>query len=87
MARLAKSAVCSFYTANWRTLNPNVGKNLSTPEPKKRTPKMQDIIDLDEAMTSHRDRAILSTSFCVIIMSPLGIVEASSPVLNWILSM
>ena len=53
------SAVKSFYKANWRELNSNVGKNLSLPEPKQRTPKMKDILELEDAMTTHRDRAIL----------------------------
>ena len=49
----------SFYKANWRELNSNVGKNLSLPEAKKRTPKMQDLLELDEAMSFQRDKAIL----------------------------
>lgn|GEM_PF-1390846 len=57
MAVLA--AVKSFYKANWRELNSNVGSNIESPEPKKRTPKMQDILELDEAMTYNRDKAIL----------------------------
>ncbi len=52
-------AVKSFYKANWRELNNNVGKNLSVPEPEKRTPKMQDIIEMEEAMAYQRDKAIL----------------------------
>ena len=53
------SAVKSFYKANWRELNSNVGTNIESPEPKKRTPKMQDIIELEDAMTYLRDKAIL----------------------------
>ena len=30
-------AVKSFYKANWRELNSNVGSNIESPEPKKRT--------------------------------------------------
>ena len=52
-------AVKSFYKANWRELNGNVGKNLSAPESEKRTPKLQDIIEKEEAMTYQRDKAIL----------------------------
>jgi hypothetical protein len=54
MAVLA--AVKSYYKANWRELNSNVGTNIESPEPKKRSPKMQDILELDEAMTYQRDR-------------------------------
>ncbi len=56
---LTLTAVKSFYKANWRELNSNVGKNLTVPEPKKRTPKLQDIVDMDEAMSYQRDKAIL----------------------------
>ena len=52
-------SVKSFYKANWRELNSNVGSNIESPEPKKRTPKMQDILELEEAMTYLRDKAIL----------------------------
>jgi hypothetical protein len=52
-------AVKSFYKANWRELNSNVGKALSLPEPEKRTPKLQDVIKMEEAMVYQRDRAIL----------------------------
>jgi hypothetical protein len=53
------AAVKSFYKANWRELNSTVGSNIELPEPKKRTPKIQDILELDDAMTLHRDRAVL----------------------------
>ena len=52
-------AVKSFYKANWRELNSNVGKNLSLPEPQRRTPKLQDIIEMEDAMSFQRDKAIL----------------------------
>jgi hypothetical protein len=52
-------AVKSFYKANWRELNSNVGSNIEMPEPKKRSPKIQDILDLDDSLICHRDRAIL----------------------------
>ena len=55
---LILASVKSFYKANWRELNSNVGQGIELPEPKKRTPKLQDIVELDEVMTSHRDRAI-----------------------------
>ncbi len=55
------TAVKSFYKANWRELNSNVGSNISTPESVQRTPKMQDMLDLDAAMMYQRDRAILWT--------------------------
>jgi hypothetical protein len=53
------NAVKSFYKANWRELNKNVGKNLSLPESQPRTPKLQDIMDMEETMTFQRDKAIL----------------------------
>ena len=56
---LLLASVKSFYKANWRELNSNVGQGIELPEPKKRTPKLQDIVELDDVMTSHRDRAIL----------------------------
>jgi hypothetical protein len=52
-------AVKSFYKANWRELNNNVGKNLSPPEPDQRTPKLQDVIEMENAMLFQRDKAIL----------------------------
>ena len=52
-------AVKSFYKANWRELNGNVGKNLTLPEPRRRTPKLQDIIAMEDAMSYQRDKAIL----------------------------
>ena len=52
-------AVKSFYKANWRELNANVGKNISSPESPSLTPKLQDIMEMEEAMTYQRDKAIL----------------------------
>ena len=52
-------AVKSFYKANWRELNSNVGTNIESSEPKPRTPKMQDILELEGTMTYLRDKAIL----------------------------
>jgi hypothetical protein len=53
------SAVKSFYKANRRELNSTVGKNLTPPEPEKRTPKLQDIVAMEEAMAYQRDKAVL----------------------------
>ena len=52
-------AVKSFYKANWRELNSNIGTNIESSEPKPRTPKLQDILELEGTMTYHRDKAIL----------------------------
>jgi hypothetical protein len=56
---MLKNAVISFYKHNWRNLNSNVASNIEKPEPKQRCPKMQDIEDLDNSMTSQRDKALL----------------------------
>jgi hypothetical protein len=53
------ASVKSFYKANCRELNKNVGQGIELPEPKKRTPKLQDILELEDAMTNARDKAIL----------------------------
>jgi hypothetical protein len=53
------AATKSFYKANDRELKSSVGKKLSLPAPEPRTPKMQDILDMEQAMTSQRDRAVL----------------------------
>jgi len=52
------NAVKSFYTANRRELS-KVGENIMRPEPKRRTPKMKDILEMEEVMTYQRDKAIL----------------------------
>lgn len=54
-----KSAVRGFYHANWRDLNPNAGEDITQPEPKQRTPKMQDLIDLCDNMTFKRDKFLI----------------------------
>lgn len=54
-----KSAVRAFYHANWRDLNRNAGENISQPEPKQRTPKMEDLIDLCDNMTFKRDKFLI----------------------------
>ena len=52
-------AVKSFYKENWRELNKKVGEKLTLPPAKKRTPAMQDLLEMDEAMMYQRDKAIL----------------------------
>ncbi len=56
---MLKNAVISFYKHNWRNLNPNVASNVEKVEPTKRCPKMEDILELDNAMPSQRDKALL----------------------------
>ena len=56
---MMKNAVISFYKHNWRNLNPNVASDVQKPEPKKRCPKMDDILSLENAMTNQRDKAIV----------------------------
>jgi hypothetical protein len=52
-------AVKSFYKENWRELNKKVGEKLTLPPAKKRTPTMQDLLEMDEVMMYQRDKAIL----------------------------
>ncbi len=52
------NATKSFYNANRRELN-KVGEKLTKPEPEKRTPKMKDILEMEEAMTYQRDKSML----------------------------
>ncbi len=52
------NTVKSFYNANRRELN-KVGENITRTEPQRRTPKMKDILEMEEAMTYQRDKAIL----------------------------
>ena len=56
---MRKNAVVSFYKHNWRNLNSNVASNIQKPEAKKRCPKMDDILELENAMTNQRDKAII----------------------------
>ena len=56
---MLKNAVISFYKHNWRNLNPNVASNIEKVEPSQRCPKMQDVEDLDNSMTSQCDKALL----------------------------
>jgi integrase len=53
-------AVKSFYSATrGRDLTPDVGENLDVPEAKKRTPSLPDCVDLENAMTSQRDKFLV----------------------------
>lgn len=54
-----RTAVFSFYEANWRNLNPNTANKLSYSVTKQRTPKLEDLIALEENMISKRDKAIV----------------------------
>jgi hypothetical protein len=55
----AKNAIKSFYSANWFALEPAAGEDITQPEPKQRSPEMQDLLELEQSMVSKRDRAIL----------------------------
>jgi hypothetical protein len=54
-----KAAVKSFYAFHRRSLDPSVAKDVVAPEPKQRSPKMNDLLELDAAMFLPRDRAIV----------------------------
>jgi len=54
-----KSAIKGFYHANWRDLNPNAGEDITQPEPKQRSPKMNDLVELCENMTFKRDKFLV----------------------------
>lgn len=56
---MLKCSVISFYKHNWRNLNPNVASNIQRQEPKKRCPSIQDVEDLEDAMTCQRDKSLL----------------------------
>lgn len=64
-----KTALLSFYQHNRRELASNTASNIVAPEPKKRCPEMNDIIALDNAMTTARDKFLVwflgSTAFRV----------------------
>ncbi len=53
------SPVKTFYRENHRELDSKVGKKLTLPQPEKRTPKLADVVDMDNAMSYQRDKAIL----------------------------
>lgn len=52
-------AVKSFYKENLRELNKKVGEKLTLPPAKKRSPSMQDLLEMDQVMMYQRDKAIL----------------------------
>jgi integrase len=54
-----KTAVLSFYAKNRRRLEPDTAENIQVPEPKKRCPSTQDLLELESAFTSLRDKALL----------------------------
>jgi len=54
-----KNAVLSFYAKNRRRLEPDTAENIQVPEPKKRCPKTQDLVELENAFTTLRDKALL----------------------------
>jgi len=64
-----KTAVLSFYKHNRRELASNTASNIVSPEPQKRCPEMDDILSLENAMATQRDKALLwffaSTAFRV----------------------
>ena len=53
------AAVKSFYVFHRRSLDPSVAKDVVAPEPKQRSPKMNDLVELDAAMFLPRDRVIV----------------------------
>ncbi|MGA2766959.1 MAG: hypothetical protein ABSF24_01410 [Candidatus Bathyarchaeia archaeon] len=54
-----KTAVPSFYAKNRRRLEPDTAENFQVPEPKKRCPSTQDLLELESAFTTLRDKALL----------------------------
>jgi integrase len=54
-----KTAVLSFYARNRRRLEPDTAENFQVPEPKKRCPSTQDLLELENAFTTLRDKALL----------------------------
>jgi hypothetical protein len=55
----ALTAIKSFYKANWRELNSNVGSKVEAPEAKARTPTLSDLVQLENSMASLRDKALI----------------------------
>ena len=54
------AAVKSFYKSNRkRSLDSDVGDFLEKPDPKKRTPKVEDCLKLEEAMNTNRDKFLV----------------------------
>jgi integrase len=54
-----KTSVMSFYAKNRRRLEPDTASNIERGESKKRCPKISDILELENAMTTQRDKALL----------------------------
>jgi hypothetical protein len=50
----AKNAIKSFYSANWFSLEPASGEDITQPEPKKRCPTMQDLKELEDSMNMQK---------------------------------
>ncbi len=59
VAAYAKNAIISFYKHNWRELNSEVARDIEPPEAKKRTPKLEEIQELESNCTTARDRALI----------------------------
>ena len=55
----SKTAVMSFYAKNRRRLDPETADNIERGESKKRCPKIQDILELENAFATLRDKALL----------------------------
>jgi hypothetical protein len=55
----AKNAIKSFYSANWFSLEPASGEDITQPEPKQLCPTMQDLKELEDSMICKRDKAVL----------------------------
>jgi integrase len=49
----------SFYARNRRRLEPDTAQNIQVPEPKKRCPSTQDLLELENAFTTLREKALL----------------------------
>jgi hypothetical protein len=52
MKDAVKTAVLSFYARNRRRLEPDTAENVQVPEPKKRCPSTQDLLELENAFTT-----------------------------------
>jgi len=72
-----KTAVMSFYAKNRRRLDSETAENIERDEPQKRCPKTNDILDLENAMTTQRDKAVL----WFIASAPVRV--GSIPKLQW----
>jgi len=54
-----KTAVMSFYAKNRRRLDPETAANIERNEPQKRCPKTKDVVEMENAMPTQRDKAVL----------------------------